>query len=153
MGLGWGRSIRFVFNAAAPSKGFKGLWESLKQQPRFTRSLFHHLHMYAPILLYTDAAQPNFPFNVACPCSASCGGEVKGSRARWSQQEVTSVVWHLTRTDCVTDACGVHPGFSGHGVARLEVRRVRAASMPFLPTADSRKSINFKDRLIIRRGV
>lgn len=94
-----------------------------------------------------------FPFDITwlSACSASCGGGVKGCLVRWSQQEATSVVWCLTRMDCMTDAHGVHPGFPGHAALALRSAGVRA-SLELSPPTDSRKPINFKHRLIIWGG-
>ncbi len=91
-----------------------------------------------------------FPFNITWLSASSasrCGG-VKGCWVRWSQQEATSVVWCLTRMDCVTDAHGVHSGFPGHATLALRSAGVRG-SLELSPPTDSRKPINFKHQLII----
>lgn len=94
-----------------------------------------------------------FPFNITrfSASSASCGGEVKGCWVRWSQQEATSVVWCLTRMDCMTDAHGAHPGRPGHAALASRSAGVRATLQLSSP-ADSRKPIDFKHRLIIWKG-
>lgn len=136
MGLGLGGSIRFVSNAAAPWRGFKrSSWMSdcsgVPPSPH--------------VLLDT--------FVSVCPMYPSrlFGDEVKGRRLGRSRQEATSVVWRLTRMDCVSDARGAHPGCPGHAALASRSAGVRDA-VRLSSSMDPGKPINIKRRLIIWEG-
>ena len=75
----------------------------------------------------------------------------QGSPNKWNKQEATSVVWCLTRMNCMTDTHGEHPGFPGHAALALRSAGVRAP-LELSPPTDPRKPINFKHWLIIGGG-
>lgn len=108
MGLGWGRSIRFVFNAAAAGKGFKKSSWMLVCFLGPVRALYSYLCLCMSL--------------PAAASVASCGAKVKGWWISWNRQEATSVVWRLTRMDCMTDAHEVHLGCPGQAVRSAGVR-------------------------------
>lgn len=62
---------------------------------------------------------------------ASCGGgKVKGWWVSWNRQEATSVVWRLTRMDCMTDAHEAHLGCPGQAGLAVRSAGVRSALQP-----------------------
>lgn len=135
----WGGSIRFVFNAAVRWRGLKGLcmcctvcvlslsaWMCSCLSPSL-RSLFLFFNMHVSLIFHLVLhASLRLSFRVVA------GSEVDG--VRWSQQEATSVVWHLTRMDCMNDALGAHRAFSGQPSARLKVSKGHSSPRTFPPS-------------------
>lgn len=102
--LGWGRSIRFVFNAAARWKEFERIFVSVGL-------LVVHLRLWRPLCLCTSVSLW-LPIKVICfSASSSCCGEVKGRQidGAYRKRHLLSDVWQgwiawLMHTGCIQGA-------------------------------------------------
>lgn len=122
MGLGCSRLIRFVFKAAAWWKGVKGtvVCFAVKRHPKNVCGFYPTMQTCGrERSCLWDVCVFHLSFWISF---SPCGGRVKGWWVRWSQQEATSAVWCLTRTDCMTD------GFPGRTALAWRSGSVRAFS-------------------------